>query len=212
MKNIIIACNDVFGLEVYSILKEVNNWYKRRKEESIYNIIGYISDSEKPFGKFDGFIPRLGSIEEWTPLKEGETYVLGILKPESKQQTVESLTKKGCCFEMVRTPWVLSPPIKIGVGSFVAAYSIKGGMKIGNYVTLIESMLTSRSIGDYSTVLRFSNITGNIGKSVFIGNHVYSHLGKTIGDNAYVMDGSIVVKDIKPGITVAGVPARKARK
>ncbi|MDR3305132.1 MAG: acyltransferase [Clostridiales Family XIII bacterium] len=48
-----------------------------------------------------------------------------------------------------------------------------------------------------------------IGDNVWIGTGVLVMPGVTIGDNVIICAGSIVSKDIPPGITAAGIPARK---
>ena len=209
MKNIIVVCEDLFGLDVYSILDEINVWYEENGREKPYHFLGYISEKRYPFGNVKHGLNYLGSIHEWVPTGK-ELYVIGISMPENKKIVVDQLKKKGCNFETVRVPWIRDLGIPIGEGSILATYSVKPDIEIGKFVIAIQSILTS-SVGDYSTILRFSNITGSVGDSTYIGNHVYSHLGKTIGNNCYVADGSIIVKDIKSGSSVSGVPARKLR-
>ena len=210
MIDIILVCDDLFGLDVYSVMEQVNIWNLRNGYQERYRILGYISDSEAPFGNVKHSVKRLGSIHGWKPLAD-ERYVLGVKMPDRKKQVVAELKGVGCIFQKVYTPWMLAPVIEIGEGSVVSAYSIKPGMKIGDFATVIDSMLAYHSIGDYSTVLRTSNITGDVGNSAYIGNHVYTHLGVYIGDNSCVDDGSVVVKNVKPGTSVSGVPARKMK-
>lgn len=47
-----------------------------------------------------------------------------------------------------------------------------------------------------------------IGDHVFIGQNAVILGGVTIGDHATVGAGAVVTKDVEPGATVAGVPAR----
>jgi maltose O-acetyltransferase len=47
-----------------------------------------------------------------------------------------------------------------------------------------------------------------IGKNVWIGAGALIMPGVTIGDNALVGAGSVVTRDVPPGITVMGNPAR----
>jgi maltose O-acetyltransferase len=49
----------------------------------------------------------------------------------------------------------------------------------------------------------------NIGENVWIGSQAVILPGVTIGDNAIVGAGSIVTRDVPPGITVVGNPARR---
>ena len=211
MKDIIIVCEDLFGMEVASLLEDINRWFAARDQEELFHILGYLSDSECPFGSVKTDLAHLGTIRDWSPLGE-ERYVMGMLLPASKRYAVETLVQRGCRFTTIYTPWMLAPEIDLGLGSIVAAYSVKQGIKLGRYATIMEGMITSHHIGEYSTILRFSNITGDVENDVYIGNHVYSHTGTVIGDHAFVADGSIVVKNVKPGTSVSGIPAKRIKK
>ena len=48
----------------------------------------------------------------------------------------------------------------------------------------------------------------NIGQDVWIGGGAIILPGVTIGDGAIVGAGSVVTKDVAPGVTVVGNPAR----
>lgn len=210
MKDVIIVCDDLFGLEVYSILEEINKTYTSKGQEALYNISGYISFSECPFGNVKHSIKRLGGIDDRSP-SNGESYVMAVTSPSMKKRIVDIMEPKGCRFETVIAPWTRRKAEEVGEGTLLAAFSVKSGLKLGRYVTAVESMLISRPIGDFSTIMRFANITGNVGTGSYIGNHAYSHLDKSIGDNCYVADGSIIVKNVKDGTCVAGMPAKKIK-
>lgn len=51
----------------------------------------------------------------------------------------------------------------------------------------------------------------SVGNDVFIGSHVKIMKGVTIGDGAVVANGSLVTKDVPPGVVAAGNPARVIR-
>ena len=51
-----------------------------------------------------------------------------------------------------------------------------------------------------------------IGDSSFIGLGARINPGIVIGPRAVVGSGAVVVKDVRAGATVTGVPAREARK
>ena len=212
MRKVVIACEDVFGIEVYSILKAVNLAQEREGRPAVYALAGYVSDAEDPFGALSLPIPRLGTLRDWRPAA-GETCVLGIKSPAAKKAAVARLRENGVSFETVIAPWVRGPMgMEIGEGSILSAYSCANGVHIGNFVTLISPMLSGHQIGDYSTVMRFSNIAGEVGTEVLIGNHVFVPLDKKIGDGAVVEDGAIVTMSIRPGSRVSGVPAKRVRK
>lgn len=54
-----------------------------------------------------------------------------------------------------------------------------------------------------------ANISGNVtvGDGVFIGTNAAILQGLTIGDGATVGAGAVVTKNVRPGVTVVGVPA-----
>ena len=205
-----MVCSDLFGLEVYSILSDINRRHKEDNSLQPYHVMGYICDNDCPFGDcYDG-LERLGSIMGWKR-SGNERYVLGIKEPDKKKMATDCLLSNGCVFESVCSPWTLGNSFPIGEGSVIDAYSMKQGIQIGRFVTAIHCMLPSITIGDYSTIMRFANVTGEVGCFSYIGNHAYTHLGKKVGDHCYVADGSVVVKDVKSGTVVSGVPARRIK-
>lgn len=50
-----------------------------------------------------------------------------------------------------------------------------------------------------------------IGNNVWIGGHVVINPGVTIGDNSVIGSGSVVTKDIPPGVVAAGNPCKVIR-
>lgn len=48
-----------------------------------------------------------------------------------------------------------------------------------------------------------------VGREVWIGGHATLLPGVTVGDGAIVAAGAVVTRDVAPGSTVAGVPARQ---
>lgn len=211
MKRIVIACDDLFGLEIKSIIDEINKWHQINRNERRYDLIGFLSDKDDPFGENGVNSKVIGKISEWTP-EESIGVVMGIKYPEEKAAAVQLLRSRGARFETIVAPWMLSYPewLTIGEGCIVCPYSAKPGMVIGDFVTIEASMLSGYKIGDYSTVMRFANIAGEgIGAYSYVGDHVFLAVGKKIGDHCTVANGSIVVKNAKDHTSVAGIPARR---
>lgn len=105
---------------------------------------------------------------------------------------------------------------KMGKGIMVAPNVIvHPGAEIGNGVILnTSSIIGDRTqIGAYSHVAPGAVIAGRVkvGKRCFIGANTVVRERVEIGDGATVGAGSVVLRDIPPGETWAGNPAKKIR-
>ena len=205
-KNVIIVCDDIYGLDVCSIINAINN-----NQTSSYHIIGVISDQKQPFGNIQSNLAILGTIQDWDPGSVNASYVMGIRNPKRKEFAANLLKKRGAKFETLIAPWVLLPSeFLVGEGCILANYNCKYMSKFGDFVTLDAVMCESVEIGDFSTLCPFVNITSaKIGKRVYVGAHSVIMADKKIEDDVYIYPGSIVVNNIKSGSIVAGIPASK---
>lgn len=209
MKDIIIVCAGVYGLEVLSVIDAINLQCKKDGNGKKYNILGFIDDN---LHALDGKNIRhriIGKISEWKPIGS-EVYALGVSSTSLKEKLSTSLKDRGCEFETLIAPWSLvSDNCTMGEGCFITAYSISAGVKLGNFVNINASMICPGSIiGDFSTTTGFSVVDkAIIGKRVFIGSHAVILPNVVVGDDAQISVGSIVKEDVSSGVTVFGVPA-----
>lgn len=211
MKDIIIACEDSFGLDVKNIVLVINNHWEKNGWGTPYRIKGYIGNNISDNLK-NLLSPYLGSIEEWSPA-EDEYFAMGIIEPHSKKNAIEKMKAKGAQFETLWAPWVMAHlDFKFPEGCIVAAQSIMDSARIGNFVTLYHSMVGFDAIvGDYSSVMAYANITtSQVGNCVLIEDNSVV-IGKTINNDAVVRPNSVVVKEVKAGTIVSGNPARKVK-
>jgi acetyltransferase-like isoleucine patch superfamily enzyme len=82
---------------------------------------------------------------------------------------------------------------------------------VGDFVTLLSSAVGHDvSVGDYSTISGLCSVLPNvkIGKRVFLASGVCVTYDVTVGDDAYLGIGSIVMKDVPPGQKTFANPAR----
>lgn len=173
-----------------------------------YNVVGFISNKPDPFESTMCKVPVIGTIDKWIETKNN-LFVMAIRDPYRKKAAVQQLKKQGAQFETIIAPWVLLPfEFEAGEGCIIGNYNFKQNSRFGDFVIMDAAMCESVEIGDYSTLCPFVNITSaTIGKSVYVGSHaaIMSHLN--VGDGSYIFPGSIVVKNVKPGSVLAGVPA-----
>ncbi|MBO5474029.1 MAG: hypothetical protein J6A08_09625 [Lachnospiraceae bacterium] len=213
-KNVIIVCEDLFGLEVYSILNEINMYVAReRLSDDTYDVKGFISNNPQPFGMVDNQSkPILGNIDSWQPIDD-EQYVMGIKDPENKEYAAKVLKDKGAKFLTILTPWTLTPDRTcIGEGCVISNYSFKDGAVFDEFVTMINVMAGAAHVGAYTTIQAFANITNaDIGKKVRIGSHAFIMEHIKIGDNSRIYPGSMVYANVKPNQKMAGIPANRMK-
>lgn len=107
----------------------------------------------------------------------------------------------------------IGPRVLIGIGSLlVGIANITCDVVIGDYVLINPGCTIAHDckIGSFSNLGPGVALAGNviIGEEVNIGTGAVILPGCQIGDNATVGAGAVVVKDVAPGSTVYGVPAR----
>ena len=210
MQDIIIVCAGTTALEVYSVIETINIESKKVCGKAKYNVIGFIDDNKEI--TIPKFVQAkiLGGIQDWAPLGN-EVYAMGNAAPKVKEKISTILKSKGCVFESIIAPYArIKPHVQIGEGCFITAYSINNGAIIGNFVNIQGSMIGGDAvIGDYSTTLGFANIpNAKIGERVYIGSHAVV-LGPSVGDDAEICVGSIVINKVKAGTKVFGNPAKR---
>lgn len=106
--------------------------------------------------------------------------------------------------------------IKIGAHSILDRDCVldgRGGITIGRNVNLAPEVMLLTAYHDPDDLEDF----GGVHKPIFIEDHVWLATramilpGVTIGQGAVVGAGSVVTKDVEPGMIVAGNPAKVIR-
>ncbi|MCI1998808.1 MAG: acyltransferase [Olsenella sp.] len=88
-------------------------------------------------------------------------------------------------------------------------YSHCSLVTIGNNVVLSHNVDIIAHDASTKKALGYAKIAlTTIGNDVFVGAHAVIMPGVTVGDGSIVGAGSIVTKDVAPGMVVAGNPAR----
>lgn len=207
MKDIIIVGASGFGRELLQWIKDVN------KVEMTWNILGFIDDNIHALEGFECEYKVLGTIVDYHP-KENEYLALAIADPKTKEKVVKGLKTKGASFATIIHPTaVIGDHNQFGEGLIMYPRSeITVNVKIGDFVTILSSSLGHDAIvDDFATISSWCDITGgvHICKKAYLASGVKIIPGRTIGEEAYVSIGSVVMNNIKPGYKVMGYPARK---
>tara|TARA_B110000208_G_scaffold178287_1_gene226142 strand:+ start:139 stop:768 length:630 start_codon:yes stop_codon:yes gene_type:complete len=208
MKNLIIIGARGFGREVFSLAKQCKGFNKE------YSIKGFLDDKRDALDTFANYPPILSSVETYT-IKKEDVFVCALGDVVFKEKYVNLILQKGGAFMNL-----IHPNVTINSNC-----TIGKGLIILNHVIITNDCF----LEDFITIQPFSLI----GHDVYIGSYchlnAYSFMGgysiledmvtlhtkatilphKKVGKLSTVGASSLVIKNVKPNITVFGSPAKK---
>ena len=207
MKDIIIVGASGFGRELVQWIEDIN------KNKLEWNILGFLDDNLEALSDVKSDYKIIGSIKEYKP-KDDQYLACALAFPSVKKQIITMLKERGAKFATIIHPTALiNKYSEIGEGVIITPRSnVNANAKIGNFVSILGSGVGHDAIiGDFSTLSGRCSINGHvqIGKMVYVACGVSIAPSKKIGDNATIGIGSVVVSNVKSGVTVFGNPAKK---
>jgi UDP-2-acetamido-3-amino-2,3-dideoxy-glucuronate N-acetyltransferase len=128
--------------------------------------------------------------------------------------TIGDDTKVGTFVEIQKNA-VIGARCKISSHTFICeGVTIEDDVFIGHNVTFINDMYPRATVegGGPQTDDDWVCIPTRIRKGASIGSSATILAGVTVGEKAIVGAGSVVTKDVEPGMIVAGNPARPIRR
>lgn len=146
-----------------------------------------------------------------------DAFVCAIGLPRPRQQFSQPILDQGGEFLHIRTPYntdgYLSARVHLGTGCFWAArVQFSPDVWVGDFANLHSGSIIGHDvrIGHYAQVGAMVFIGGNveIGDYAIVHPHATITPGVRIGEGATVGAGAVVLKDVPPGATVFGNPAR----
>lgn len=208
MKRLLIIGARGWGREVYDIAKACV------EAGADFTIKGFLDDKENALDGYDNYPPIIGPVESYR-IQPDDVFICALGDVNYKKKYSDIILNKGGNFISVVHPTaVLGTNAKIGEGCVLGAFAnLSNDTVIGNFVTMSirSGMGHDSSIGNYSHIGGHCAISG----FVTIGESVTMHPGciivphRKIGDNAVIGTGSVVLGNVKAGVTVFGNPAKK---
>lgn len=210
MKDIYIIGAGGFGREVAWLIERIN------EKEPTWNLKGFIDDNEEKWGTTAYEYPVIGGCDYL--LNQGTVCaVCAIGASIVRKKIVKKFQGSDVEFVTLIDPSVIKAKnVQIGIGSIVCPGSILSvDITIGNHVIINWDCTVGHDdiLEDYVTLYPSVNVSGmtKVGECTELGTGTQIIQGKTIGSNAIIGAGTVVVKDIQEPGTYVGSPARKIK-
>ena len=178
-----------------------------------YEIKGFIDDNLNALQGFEGYKPMLATISDYI-IKDEDVFVCSIGEIQTKVKICEDLKSRGAKFyTLIHKNASIGKNAKIGNGTIIDEF-----VHIDPDVTIGDDCLvqTQAVIGHDSIIgnyVRIDSQTALVGGTIVRDRAtVYTHAmishNVTIGEDAVVGACSFVIKNVKPGTSVFGMPAK----
>lgn len=207
MKSLVIIGAGGMGRTLYSNALECKGYKKE------FYIKGYLDDNLHSLDGFINYPPVIGTIQEYNP-KENDVFACSISGKDGKRCIEEIISRGGSFINLIHKDSKILNNVKIGTGNFIGAFTIVGNeVSVGSH-NIIQSFSVighDAQIGDFNRIDTHVTCVGGI----IIKNQVMVHTGavinhKVILDNeCKVGANSFVIRKVKSGETVLGVPAKR---
>ena len=193
------------GKEVLSLVRALDQ----------FEPVGFIDDGVKKGTVVKG-LKVLGGVDFLNSYSPPVNMVLAVGDPSTKAMLVKMIDPSRVYFPVLIHPSVIvqdEGSMSIAGGTIIAAGCIlTTDISIGAHVliNLNTTVGHDTSIGDFSSIMPGTNVAGgvHIEAGVLVGSGTNIMNGIRVGEFSRIGMGSVVIRDVAPGTTVAGVPAK----
>ena len=206
MRNLIIIGARGFGREVYHLATQCEGYGRD------FCVKGFLDDKKESLDGLCGYPMVLGDVESYD-IEPDDVFVCALGEPVYKKHYVEIMLGKGGVFiSLVHPSAIITFNTRLGQGSIVlsGAY-LSCDLSLGDFITFQPFCV----IGHDARIDSFCHLNSYafMGGYASLGEGVTLHTGakvlphKKIGSWATVGAGSVVLRNVKSGQTVFGMPA-----
>ena len=144
----------------------------------------------------------------------GGGYVIGIADPDARVRLSRLLQSRGLLPTTVRHPTAqVAPETEVGDGCILLGNAyVSSSVTLGAHTQVQYNATVGHDavLGDFVTVYPGANVSGSVrlADRVSVGSAAVVLQGRALGDGAFAGAGAVVTRDVPPGVTVTGSPAR----
>lgn len=211
MPDLVIIGAGGFGRESADVVDAIN------AAAPTWSFIGFVDDS--PSLENAARVRRrgaalLGSLDSVAATRPGVHFAVGIADALIRRKVAEAAEAAGMTpATLIHPSAAIGANADIGEGVVVSAYAQVGSdVSIGRHVHLDRASQIGHDsvVEDFATVHPAAVVSGGcfLGHGVELGTNCTLLPGVAIGARAVVGAAACVVRDVPPGATVKGVPAR----
>lgn len=206
MKHLLIIGARGFGREVYNLFLGCNF--------TDIDCKGFLDDKKDALDGYKNYPPIVSSVESYVP-EADDVFICALGDVSYKEKYAKIIIDKGGEFiSLIHPTASVGLNTMLGKGCIIEKNAvISCDATIGDFVTVMPHAVLGHDIriGDWSHVGSYAFMGGfsKLGQSVTLHSTVNILPHKNVGNNATVGAGSVVIRPVKEGATVFGVPAMK---
>ena len=183
--------------------------------EHVFEVVGVLDDATPDLDLLDAReVKYLGPVSRLEELPRDVGYVIGIGSGQVRR-TIDAygqILGRPC-------PRILHPNVHLGFdvvlgpGTLVCSHvSMENNIRLGRHVHVNQNSTIGHDdrLGDYVTVSPLVAVSGGVvaEEAASLGTGASVNQGLRLGHDSTVGAGAAVIRDVPPGTTVVGVPAR----